>query len=138
MITSGLVSHLRSQPAVSALVGENIQPIPATMDDSYPLITYQVISDIPQAYTLTGSANVSQIRIAFDCLADESCSDPYLVSHQIADAIKTALSGLTATTLPDGTYLFQSRVVGQFDGYNEDGKLSHTTVHVSFLYASAY
>jgi len=130
MLTTGLVQFLLAQAPITALVGNAIQPIPAT--EPYPCITYQMVSDVPQ-YTLTGTAGLSQARIVFDCFATNS-KGGYLVARNIALAVKAALSGYSGT-LSDGTRIFFCEVVNVTDNFDNDALLSRSSVHVLVTYS---
>ena len=136
MITTGLTQFLNATQAITALVGNNIMPLPAPMDlSSYPCITYQVVSDIPQGFALDGRyINVTDTRINFDCLASsKNSTTAYTTARQIALTLKSALNGLSGA-LPDGTKVFSSSYQSMNDGYNDSEQLSFCSVQFTFTY----
>jgi hypothetical protein len=129
MLTSGLVSLLLANSAVSAIVGTRIQPIPAPEDLSqYPVIAYQGVSDV-SGYTLTGSDGVTTTRIVFNCHALR-----YLDARNLALAVKAALTAYRGT-LPDGTVVYETQIVNVVDGYDDGSRISKTSVHAVIQYA---
>jgi hypothetical protein len=133
MLTTGLVAFLLEQTPITAIVGNAIQPIPAPSDLSlFPCITYQMASDVPE-YTLTGTAGLSRARIVLDCLAPFNPGG-YLVSRNLALAVKSAISGYEGT-FPDGTQVFIAEVVNVTDNFDNDAMLSRSSVHVLFVYS---
>lgn len=129
MLTDGLVSLLLGVPAITAIVGNRIQPIPAPEDTATrPCITYQSPSDVG-SYTLTGSDGVTSTRVVFDCLAPR-----YRDARALALAVKSALSGYSGT-LSDGTVIYSTQVVNVVDGFDDGSRISRTSVHVLFQYA---
>jgi hypothetical protein len=136
MLTTGLVQFLLAQAPITELVGNAIQPIPAT--EPYPCITYQMVSDVPQ---LKSTAGVSDARIVFDCLAVNSRGG-YLVARNIALAVKAAFIAVALETaftssfvLSDGTRIFFCEVVNVTDNFDNDALLSRSSVHVLVTYS---
>ena len=129
MITNGIVALLNATTAITAICGNNIQPIPAPDDlADYPCVTYQVASDVSQ-YSLTNEAGPTQSRIVFTCIATS-----YLTARSLALAIKGALTSYTGT-LPDGTFVNDTEIVNMQDGFDDGSRLSTTSVHAMFYYA---
>lgn len=133
-LVQGLVAYLLEQSAITSVIagGNSIQPIPAPVDaDLYPCITYQVVSDVP-GYTLSGQDGVTHARILFSCLASYG-SGSYTLAHNLALAIKAALSGYSGT-LPDGTVVSFTRVTNLTDMYQSDALLSASNISVLITY----
>jgi hypothetical protein len=133
MLTNGIVAYLLTQPSITTIVGQSIQPIPAPVEmDEYPAIVYQVASDVPSD---TGDQpdGVTRARIVFDCLAPYG-SGGYLIARSLALAVKRALSGYSGV-LPDGTNVSRTRIVNSTDNFDDNAKLSRSSVHVMFTYS---
>lgn len=129
MLTNGLVALLLANSAVSAIVGNRIQPIPAPEDlKQYPVITYQVASDL-SGYTLTGTDGVTTTRVIFNCFALR-----FLDAHDLALAVKAALTAYRGT-LPDGTIVYETHIVNVVDGFEDGSRVSKTSVHAVIQYA---
>lgn len=132
MLTTGVVQFLLEQSPITAIVGNAIQPIPAPANMTGPVVTYQMVSDVPD-YTLTGTAGLSHSRIVFDCLAPYNPGG-YLVARNLALAVKSAISGYEGP-LPDGTQVYIAEVVNVTDNFDNDSLLSRSSVHVLFTYS---
>ena len=128
MLTNGVVAYLLTQIAITAIVNQSIQPIPAPEDLSlYPLITYQSPSDVSDNAN-DGPVGVATSRIVFDCKALR-----YLDARNLALAVKAALNGYSGT-LPNGTRVFLAQSVNLVDRWEDGSRISCTAVHVLFQY----
>ena len=128
MLTNGVVAYLLTQTAITAIVNQGIQPIPAPEDLSqYPLITYQSPSDVSDNAN-DGPVGVATSRIVFDCKALR-----YLDARNLALAVKAALNGYSGT-LPNGTRVFLAESVNLVDRWEDGSRISCTAVHVLFQY----
>ena len=128
MLTNGVVAYLLTQTAITAIVNQSIQPIPAPEDLSqYPLITYQSPSDVSDNAN-DGPVGVATSRIVFDCKALR-----YLDARNLALAVKDALNGYSGT-LPNGTRVFLAQSVNLVDRWEDGSRISCTAVHVLFQY----
>ena len=128
MLTNGVVAYLLTQTAITAIVKQSIQPIPAPEDLSqYPLITYQSPSDVSDNAN-DGPVGVATSRIVFDCKALR-----YLDARNLALAVKAALNGYSGT-LPNGTRVFLAESVNLVDRWEDGSRISCTAVHVLFQY----
>jgi hypothetical protein len=128
MLTNGVVAYLLTQTAITAIVKQSIQPIPAPEDLSqYPLITYQSPSDVSENAN-DGPLGVATSRIVFDCKALR-----YLDARNLALAVKAALNGYSGT-LPNGTRVFLAESVNLVDRWEDGSRISCTAVHVLFQY----
>lgn len=88
MIGKAVYSRLSSDSGVSALVGTRIYPWDAApQDPTIPYIVYVVESSDP-VESLRGSSGLCYSDVRIDCVADR-----YLVSHEIAEAVRLALQG---------------------------------------------
>jgi hypothetical protein len=125
----GLVAYLSLTANVTAYCGNSIQPIPAPANlEEYPALTMQTASDV-SGYTLTGLDGVTTSRVVFNCIAQQ-----YGDARGLALAVKAALSGYSGT-LPNGTQIFQSRIVNMQDGYDDGSRLSTSSVHALIAYS---
>jgi Protein of unknown function (DUF3168) len=128
MLTNGVVAYLLTQTAITAIVKQSIQPIPAPEDLSqYPLITYQSPSDVSDNAN-DGPVGVATCRIVFECKALR-----YLDARNLALAVKAALNGYSGT-LPNGTRVFLAQSVNLVDRWEDGSRISCTAVHVLFRY----
>ena len=128
MLTNGVVAYLLTQTAITAIVNQSIQPIPAPEDLSqYPLITYQSPSDVSDNAN-DGPVGVATSRIVFECKALR-----YLDARNLALAVKAALNGYSGT-LPNGTRVFLAESVNLVDRWEDGSRISCTAVHVLFQY----
>jgi len=128
MLTNGVVAYLLTQTAITAIVNQSIQPIPAPEDLSqYPLITYQSPSDVSDNAN-DGPVGVATSRIVFDCKALR-----YLDARNLALVVKAALNGYSGI-LPDGTRVFLAESVNLVDRWEDGSRISCTAVHVLFQY----
>jgi hypothetical protein len=128
MLTNGVVAYLLTQTAITAIVKQSIQPIPAPEDLSqYPLITYQSPSDVSDNAN-DGPVGVANSRIVFECKALR-----YLDARNLALAVKAALNGYSGT-LPNGTRVFLAESVNLVDRWEDGSRISCTAVHVLFQY----
>ena len=128
MLTNGVVAYLLTQTAITAIVKQSIQPIPAPEDlTQYPLITYQSPSDVSDSAN-DGPVGVANSRIVFDCKALR-----YLDARNLALVVKAALNGYSGI-LPDGTRVFLAESVNLVDRWEDGSRISCTAVHVLFQY----
>jgi hypothetical protein len=128
MLTDGLVALLNATPAITSIVGDHIQPIPAPEDLSlYPLITYQVSSDVSEN---AGDApvGVAHARVIFDCLAVR-----YRDARIMALELKALLNGYTGT-LPDGTVIELAEAANLVDRFVDGSRVSCTSFHALITY----
>jgi hypothetical protein len=123
-----VVTYLLTQTAVTAIVNQSIQPIPAPEDLSqYPLITYQSPSDV------SDNANDGPVGVATSCIVFDCKALRYLDARNLALAVKAALNGYSGT-LPDGTHVFLAEFVNLVDRWEDGSRISCTAVHVLFQY----
>jgi len=135
MLTTGIVEYIMQQAPVTAIVGANkplpIPDLPALV--AVPHITYQVVSDRPTDYTLQGPAGVSEARLLFECLAPINAGG-YVIARTLALALKKAFNSLVQAALPDGTWVYFTKIANISDGVQSDAFLSRTAVNVVFTY----
>jgi hypothetical protein len=132
-LASGLVAFLNTQTAVTAIVGNRIQPLPSPqVRAGFPCLIYQVVSDVPQDYTLTGTSGLTQSHILITCL-EWYGPGSYGVSHGLALTLKDILSGFQGT-FPDGTRIFTVEVDSISDVFQSDALLSSANIHLLVTY----
>lgn len=87
-----LVSILRADAAVAAVVAQRIRPHSDAQNLASPYITYQRISTDPVARPLEGTAVARAARLQVDCWSDERASDsaPKDV-FELAEKVRVAL-----------------------------------------------
>lgn len=90
-IETDLVTHLKADSAVSALVGTRIYPLMAPQNVANPYITYQVINDNSNQ-CLGGSVYQNDTRFQIDCW-----STKYSEVKAIKEAVESALIGFKSS-----------------------------------------
>ena len=95
MIESGLVSLLKSDPEISALVGSRVYPVIVPATATYPCLSYHTVSKPPEV-TLDKSAQETA-RIQIDCWGNS-----YSSVKALQQKLHTLLDGFLGTC-PDGT-----------------------------------
>jgi hypothetical protein len=128
MLTDGLVALLNATPAITSIVGDHIQPIPAPEDLSqYPLITYQVASDVSEDAG-DGPVGVAEARVVFACKAVR-----YHDARTLALELKTLLAPFIGA-LPDGTIVLRVKAANLVDGFDDESRISCTFFHALIQY----
>jgi hypothetical protein len=128
MLLTDVVAYLLTQTAITSVVGESIQPIPAPVDMTlYPCVTVQSPSYVPE-YANNGPVGVSNTRVVFDCLAST-----YLVARSLAETLAATFSAFSGT-LPNGTEVREAEVVNILDRWDDGSKISCSQVHIIFTY----
>lgn len=94
-----LIQKLLDTAAVTALVGERIEPGRRDQATALPAITLHTISDIP-FYANDGEAGLARARVQIDCWGET-----YPDAKGVAGAVSDALSAFVGTV--DGT-VFQN------------------------------
>jgi hypothetical protein len=123
MLPDGIVAFLLTQAAITGIVNDRIQPIPAPEDlDQYPLITYQSPSDIGENAN-DGPVGIATMRIVFDCLAQR-----YLDARNLARALRGVLDGY-AGDLPDGTHVELTESVNLVDRFDDGSRIYCVSAH---------
>jgi Protein of unknown function (DUF3168) len=122
MLLTGLVSYLLEQTAITSVVGQAIQPVPAPANLSdYPCITYQSPSYVP-GYAGDGPIGVTETRVIYNCLAPS-----YLAARTLAQSVANSLSGFTGD-LPDGTQVFLIKILNAVDGFVDDTRTMYSVM----------
>jgi len=91
MIESDLVTHLKADAAITALVGNRISPLKAEQNVAKPYITYQVILDYSNQ-CLGGGVYANSTRFQIDCW-----SEKYSEVKAIKTAVINALIGFKSS-----------------------------------------
>ena len=129
MLLTDVVAYLLTQTAITSVVSNRIQPIPAPVDMSqYPCIVYQSPSYVPE-YANNGPVGVSDTRVVYDCLAPT-----YLTARSLAETLAATMSSYTGT-LPNGTRIFETEIANILDRWDDGSKISCSQVHIIFTYA---
>lgn len=129
MLIDGLVAYLLTQSSITSIVGQRIQPIPATEDfATNPGITIQSPSDMSQNAG-DGPVGVATCRVVFDCLAPR-----YLVARTLALALKALLNGFSGA-LPDGTVVQLAESANLVDRWEDGSRVSCTSFHALITYS---
>lgn len=93
VLEEALVSLVRNNGAVAALIGDRIRPELSADADEYPLIVYEKEDDEPRV-TMDGPIALTHAIISFDCWAGT-----YAVAKTIRSKLKTLFQGLTDSPL---------------------------------------
>ena len=99
LIESGLVARLKSDAAVSALVGSRIRPLTLQQGETLPALVYQKISDVPD-YAMGGQTGLAAARIQIASWTDGQMNDGssgYSQAKRLAEAVRLCLSGWRGT-----------------------------------------
>lgn len=132
MLITDVLAYLLAQPAITDLVADRIQSIPAPVGtDQYPCITYQGASDVEEDAN-EGPAGVVEARIIFDCRAYDRQVSAYLPARTIAETLAGILRNFSGT-LPGGTEVRRIEV-NIVDGWDDGSKVSSSKVHAMFTY----
>lgn len=99
-ITKHLRTFLLTDSSIRAAVGTRISPAPPTQSATYPLITYQEISDVPDA-KLKGPSSMARARIQIDAWVQSSGEAAYKEARRIGQLIRDLLDGRNITVLDD-------------------------------------
>lgn len=100
MLEVALRTYLLAQTAISDVIGDRLQPLPAPEDLSmYPCITFKEISHLG-SYTNDGPTGWNQERLLYNCRAST-----WLQARQLRDLLKAALEPLRGQ-LSDGSRVF--------------------------------
>jgi hypothetical protein len=86
MLSKAIYTILSTNAGVSALIGTRIYPLKIPSNPTYPLITYQLISQ-PQVHTMDNK-HYSNSRMQVDAWATT-----FLSGQGLGDAIDSALNG---------------------------------------------
>ena len=130
MLIDGIRALLLTQSAITSVIGNRIQPIPAPVDLSqYPLITYQSPSDISQNAG-DGPVGVAEMRIVFDCLAQD-----YATARTLAQSLKAILNSYSGV-LPDSesTRVYLAESANLADRWEDGSKIHCTSFHALITY----
>jgi hypothetical protein len=99
-VEEGVVARLKADTAVSAIVGTRIRPLEAPQGDSYPLIVFRKVSDVPD-YAMGGQSGLSEARIQIHCWAQDApgggSAGAYGQAKALAEAVRLRLSGWRGT-----------------------------------------
>lgn len=106
MIESDLVSHLKADVALSALVGTKIYPLLAPQNVTNPYIVYQVINDNSNQ-CIEGEVYQNDTRFQIDCW-----STKYSEVKAIKEAVLNSLIGFKS-----------SNSISVMDDYEQETKL---------------
>lgn len=143
-IHTDILAYLSTQSAITSLIGVKLQPVRATQagttsssvtgtpqsGKSTPYVTYQVISDEDEVM-LESAAGFSDLRIQLT-----AWSTSYGLSHQIADAVRGELLGMSPTVVGTTSLVYSIRHGGTVDSPEapEDaGDVGHYGVASDYL-----
>ena len=100
MIENAIKTLLQSAGGITDLVGTRMYPVVAPQRAKYPLITYQIVSEIP-VYQMEGAAGLSGVRLQLDYWAVPRRSppgyDPYDIVRTMSEIARVTLSGFRGT-----------------------------------------
>ena len=128
MIEYAVRTRLLAVSAVTTLVGSGntarVWPtkLPQRANPAWPCLTFQTISGRPE-YDIDGTAGVAEARIQIDCWsAERPGKDAYDEVHDLAEAVRGALSAYTGTV---GSDVIQSCFLENVRALYEDGAAMH-------------
>jgi len=82
-----LTARLKSLPAVTAVVGQNVLPVLIAAISQYPAVVFQVLSNIPWN-DAEGGSNQYQMRLRVSCVGlSQGNLRPYESVWQLASAV---------------------------------------------------
>lgn len=96
-LEEGLVSHLKNNAGVAALVGTRVHPLILPQQATQPALVYLIVSDDrPQSHS--GPTGLARPRIQIDCWsATISTGGTYGQAKAIERAVRAALEGFIGT-----------------------------------------
>lgn len=120
-LETGLVNHLKADPALAALVGSRVYHETLPQNPTYPALAYARTSS-QRSMTLSGPIALTQVRLAIDVWA-RSSSEMLAVSA----ALKGALDGVTGDLGGQNiqhAYYESEADLSEFDGDRADRRVS--------------
>ncbi len=91
MLEEDLETYLRANAGLANVVGQKVFPMIVPDDESYPALTYQVISR-QNEHSLTGASGLEYPRIQFGCWARD-----YAVAKRVRNALVDCMDGFRGT-----------------------------------------
>jgi hypothetical protein len=85
-LAEGIRTHLASDAAIVAAVGDRIRPLRLAQGEAYPAITYQLIATTPRS-TLDGATSRVRSLVQVTCWAES-----YLAAHSLAGLVRVRVS----------------------------------------------
>jgi hypothetical protein len=132
MIEAGIRAQLLTISAVTDIIAQRIYPVTAPEDISlYPCLTTMTASYVAD-YTADGSTGWAQKRLVI-----QAYSLQYSDVRALIEAVRSHLTGLKNTTLPDGTYVFLIEIANSQDFYETDARLYRSSIHLLVQYAES-
>lgn len=109
MIGKAVYDLLRYDAAVYAVVGTKIYPGYADPKATYPLITYDIVSNVP-TYAKGTTGLVEGTRVQINCIAHT-----YAAVADLAAKVRTAIDGFTGIPTAGAPDI----ITAIFDGWND-------------------
>lgn len=129
MLETGMAALLLTQSSITALIGNNVDPIPAPEDlEDYPCITYQEASYTAD-YTSDGASGWAQKRLVYNCWGTS-----WMQAKQIQEALRVVLTGYRGT-LSEGTQVFLIEVANGEDFFESASRLWRSSLHALIQYS---
>lgn len=114
-VVTDLVTALEADAGLSALVGARVYPLLAPNDATYPLVVYQVVSEVPVG---SGSPRCEDVRVQLSA---------YGTSYASMAAVKNALKNFAVT---NG---YRYVVAGDMVEFEGDENFFHQPVDIFIL-----
>ena len=115
-----IVSMLRADPGVTAIVGQRVYAIPAPQGTPSPFLTYQVLPTVRSGHRYDGEGLYYAMPLQVDCWAEDGVAtntqSRYHQVTELARAVRTALDGQSAA---DGVALIRWDSWGDFNTPSE-------------------
>lgn len=128
MIEQSLVTYLKTQSAVTDLIGTSpmrFHPSTDTSNPTYPLIVYRKIS-AEREHDLDGARGTAKSRYQMDVLADT-----YTSAKSVAEALRKSLDGYT-------TQEFLSvKLENELEGFDQDTDTQRITMDFIIYHTEA-
>lgn len=115
-VGNAIYSILSADLTLNTLVSNRIYPVIATQRESYPLLTYSIITNNPSD-TKTGASTVDQYRVQFDSYAED-----YDTAHDIMIRLREVIDRYPHLSI-SGIALDGISYISQNDGYEDEGQL---------------
>jgi hypothetical protein len=129
MIEEGIVAYLTTYPALVALQSTRLYPVTLPQSPTLPCMKFQRVSG-PLEYTHSGQSAWAEARFQFDCWGDTP-----LIAKQLAQSLKSALSGFKGTLgMID---IYAAFIENDVDDFDEETGVFRQIVDVMFEYKEA-
>jgi hypothetical protein len=120
VVEFGLAQLLMNDAGITAICNSRVYGLIIPDEATYPAISYQIISDTPDA-TMNGPSSWEQKRVQIDCWAVD-----YVTAKNLQAAVRTAINGFKGA-MPNGTFAFSIFKDNELDFYEDVPRLCRAT-----------